>query len=220
MRPSCYPGTQAKPIYVEFLVNDPMQTKNELRTCLNAARNRLPSKEVKRRSLALATIFYGTVAFLFAKRIALYCSYGCEVQTDSIWRHSRGCGKSVYYPKIDITTDHMNFVRREEAELLESGRFGIPTPRGAELLCNVGDADIVLVPGLGFDREGNRLGRGRGYYDRVLSGSLRNALKFGIAFDVQLVDRIPCSPTDQKVDFLITESRFISCSADKIPFQA
>ncbi len=193
-----------------------MRTKNELRTCLKAARNRLPSKEVRRRSVALATIFYGTVAFLFTRRIALYYSEGSEVQTDSIWRHSTGCGKRVYYPKIDTRSDHINFVRREEAELLENGRFGIPTPRGTELLGNANEADVVLVPGLGFDREGNRLGRGRGYYDRALSGSLEKALKFGIAFDVQLVDRIPCSPTDQKVDFLITESRLISCSPNKI----
>lgn len=72
------------------------------------------------------------------------------------------------------------------------------------------DIDLILVPGLAFDRHGNRLGQGGGYYDRYLPSLRKDCLVVGIAFDEQIVDEVPCGPNDCKVDYIVTPTRIIS----------
>ncbi len=70
---------------------------------------------------------------------------------------------------------------------------------------------LILLPGLGFDLSGGRLGRGGGYYDRFLSRVPANVPRVGLAFECQLLERIPMQPHDQKVDWIVTENRTIRC---------
>ena len=88
---------------------------------------------------------------------------------------------------------------------LAPGRFGIPVPSappdGPETIAG---ADLVLVPAVAVDRRGNRLGRGKGFYDRLLSST--KATKIGVAYEFQLVDSIPTEPHDVKMDLVITQS--------------
>lgn len=72
------------------------------------------------------------------------------------------------------------------------------------------DIDLILVPGLAFDKHGNRLGQGSGFYDRYLPTLRKDCLVVGIAFDEQLVDEVPCGPNDCKVDYIVTPTRIIS----------
>lgn len=76
---------------------------------------------------------------------------------------------------------------------------GMPVP--------VADIDLVVVPGLAFDERGNRLGRGRGFYDRFLSHSDFHGKSCGIAFEEQVRDEVPVGPTDVRVDMLVTDAR-------------
>ena len=78
--------------------------------------------------------------------------------------------------------------------------------------------DVVLVPGLAFDRFGNRLGRGRGYYDRFLCHLPINILTIGLTFDWMIRDQIPCGPHDCPVQMVVTESRILSANY-RVPFQ-
>jgi len=69
--------------------------------------------------------------------------------------------------------------------------------------------DVVVTPGLAFDREGNRLGYGGGYYDRYLQRMGRAAARVGIAFSLQIVDRVPAEPGDQRVDVIVTDQEVL-----------
>ena len=75
--------------------------------------------------------------------------------------------------------------------------------RDSDDTVDVGDIEMIIVPGVAYDRKGNRVGRGKGYYDRLLSGS--KALKVGVAYDFQMVDEIDAEPHDVKVDLVITD---------------
>lgn len=85
------------------------------------------------------------------------------------------------------------------------GKFGIREPNSNHEEISLDKFDLVLVPGLAFDADGNRLGRGRGFYDRILSSA--SGVKCGVAYDFQLVEKIPVESHDAKVDFISTPSR-------------
>jgi 5-formyltetrahydrofolate cyclo-ligase len=97
-------------------------------------------------------------------------------------------------------------VKNLETEIL-TGKFGIsePHPDCEEIPLN--QFDLVLVPGMAFDASGNRLGRGRGFYDRILSAA--SGIKCGVAYDFQLLEKIPVEPHDARVNFIFTPSRCI-----------
>ena len=100
----------------------------------------------------------------------LYSPHENEVETDGLWQAARRQGKYVYYPRISADKQAIEFVRRQDEDHLIPGIFDILIPPGEDLLTSVAHTDLVLIPGVGFDRAGHRLGRGRGYYDRALRG--------------------------------------------------
>jgi 5-formyltetrahydrofolate cyclo-ligase len=97
-------------------------------------------------------------------------------------------------------------VRNLETDI-KPGKFGIsePLPECEEIPW--GQFDLVLVPGLAFDLTGNRLGRGRGFYDRILAAA--SGIKCGVAYDFQLLERIPVEKHDARVDFIFTPTRCV-----------
>ena len=113
-----------------------------------------------------------------------------------------------FYPQV--TTSEMFFLKSENK--FTKGIYGIYEPQDGEVFQPENfDLAIVLIPGLGFDTDGNRLGRGKGYYDRFL-GNLTKSLptiKIGIGISCQLVSDIPVENHDQKMDFLVLETGHI-----------
>ena len=87
--------------------------------------------------------------------------------------------------------------------LVAGEQFGIGEPTGP-IWTDLDAIQIIIVPGVAFDRSGNRMGRGRGFYDRMLKSTV-GALKIGIAYDFQMLDEIPVEPHDVKMDRIITE---------------
>ena len=93
-------------------------------------------------------------------------------------------------------------------EELRVGSYGILEPRIEKIRkTNVEDLELIIVPGIAFDKNGNRLGHGKGYYDRILGKT--NATKIGLAFEFQIVGKIPTNENDKPVDIIITEERVI-----------
>ena len=90
-------------------------------------------------------------------------------------------------------------------ELVKVGAFGIIEPLGDEIDCNI--IDFIIVPGVAFDRNLNRLGRGKGYYDRLLSES--NAFFAGIGYQMQVLEKIPVEDHDIKMNCIITEREIL-----------
>jgi len=109
-------------------------------------------------------------------------------------------GKALYLPKL---TDEFSFKAIKYGEL-SSNQYGIPEPSGEEAT----SLDLILVPGVAFDRQGNRIGMGKGYYDRFLAKQ-KNVLKIGLAFSEQILASIPKEPYDEIVDLIITDEEVI-----------
>ncbi len=94
--------------------------------------------------------------------------------------------------------------RIEDAEQdLQIGAYGIPEPKEGLEDVAIGEVDLFLCPGLGFDRKGGRIGRGKGFYDRMLEHAKPDAIKLGVCFEFQLVDEIEMEPHDVRMDEVV-----------------
>ncbi len=101
---------------------------------------------------------------------------------------------------------------------LTPGYMGIPEPpQMDERLVGIDDADLVIIPGAGFDFAGNRLGYGAGYYDSLLSQRTRKIPVIALAYEEQIVDSIPAETHDVKVDMIVTDKRVIRTALDSSP---
>lgn len=139
--------------------------------------------------------------FLTAKTVLLYHSLNDEVNTHQFIE--KWCSqKQLLLPKV--VGDDLELRCFHDVSELKIGSFGIAEPTG-KLFTDYAQIDMVVVPGIAFDHCGNRLGRGKGYYDRLLP-KLTNAYKIGVCFPYQLVDAVPVEPTDIKMDTIITLS--------------
>ncbi len=185
--------------------------KRRLRALLRQRRRALSVRDVRKNSRRIAARLCAQAMFHQARQVLLYSPDENEVDTEELWQESRRRGIEVYYPRVTADKQTVEFVRRHDNEPLIPGVFDILVPPGEDLLSGVSRTDLVLLPGVGFDRTGHRLGRGRGYYDRALSGALAGALRVGLAHECQVVPHIPIDPHDERVDYVVTERRLIEC---------
>jgi 5-formyltetrahydrofolate cyclo-ligase len=186
--------------------------KAQLRKFLRSQRRNLSATEVTEKSRLIFAQLQAFAAFHQARTLALYNADENEVTTEAIWHEAVRQGKAVYYPRISTDRADLDFVRRYPGQQLITGAFGILIPPGDELLVRLAATDIVLTPGVGFDRQGHRLGRGKGYYDRAFRGILANALRVALAYEFQVIPDIPSGPTDEPLHYLVTETGVIDCT--------
>ncbi len=136
-----------------------------------------------------------------------YVSTTDEVDTKPLLLEALREGREVTVPYIDRKTDSLIPVQIYDGEKdLRSGTYGILEPRH-DLVCpfDLNRLDLVLVPGVAFDRKGHRLGRGKGYYDRFLKTLPPHVKCFGLAFDFQIFKSVPTDDWDISVDRVITD---------------
>ena len=132
-----------------------------------------------------------------------YVSLPDEVQTGPLITQMLEAGKRVVVPKVQGRRLALSEVK-DPARELAPGAFGVLEPTGALRPVPVTRLDLVLVPGIAFDRRGHRLGRGEGYFDRFLARVPKAIPTIGICYDFQLVDRLPTDPHDQAVRTVIS----------------
>lgn len=110
--------------------------------------------------------------------------------------------KDWVFPRV--RGENLNFYRVKNIDAeMQVGAFGIMEPKDGLQEVRVEDVDVFLCPGLGFDRNGGRLGRGRGFYDRVLNQAKPSALKLGVCFPFQIVDKIVMEDHDVRMDVVV-----------------
>lgn len=182
------------------------EDKTALRRRMIAARSALSAVAREARSRAVAERLASLPAFAAARSLALYAPLGAEVDTAEIERRARADGKQVAWPRIGAGRV-LGFACCSRDELSPGPRGALEPPPGAPPLA-VGDLDLVCVPGLAFDAALRRLGRGGGHYDATLPVAWR-ARKVGLAFEVQIVERVPAEPHDAPVDLVVTEDRVL-----------
>ena len=180
--------------------------KNQLKESILEKRNSLSEEKILEKSNQIKNKLFNLSQYKKSKTIMFFVSFNSEVNTHEMIKESLK-NKTIVVPKVvsheiepSIIIDFDNLV---------SGKFGILEPIEAMKIAhkNIG---LVLVPGIVFDKEGHRIGYGFGYYDKFLA-KVPKAIKIGLAFDFQVVDKIPAEMHDVPVDMIVTEKRILSC---------
>lgn len=143
-----------------------------------------------------------TAAFLMADKVLMYHSLPDELPTRAFLNKWKG-RKHFYLPRVNGV--NLDILPYDESRL-ELGSFHIEEPTGTDTL-NADELELIVVPAVAYDRRGTRLGRGKGFYDRLLSTT--RATKIGVGYDFQLMDELPFEPHDVPMDMVITQKTII-----------
>jgi 5-formyltetrahydrofolate cyclo-ligase len=170
----------------------------ERRDLLSASERSAKSEEIVERVLALPEV--GA-----ARTVMAFWSFGSEVQTAALIERLREAGKRVVLPRVQ--EEEIAAVAYEPGDPVAATSFGAMEPAEGDLV-PAEDVDVVIVPGVAFDRRGGRVGYGGGFYDRFFSRA-QAAPAVAVAFAVQLVDAVPQGRSDARVDAIVTEDEVI-----------
>ena len=147
-----------------------------------------------------------------SKKIFTYVSFNNETDTIEFIKKSLFEKKQVYVPYILNDKKSMLASRIFTFNDLKPGKFNILTTQEQSSIINKHDLDLIIVPGLSFDLNGNRLGYGGGYYDRFLESIPSNTITIGICYSFQLSNNIETNEYDIPVQFILTEKGLITCN--------
>ncbi|WP_295731022.1 5-formyltetrahydrofolate cyclo-ligase [uncultured Muribaculum sp.] len=176
--------------------------KEEIRSRIKARKAILTDAERRSAAEAVFSVLENSVAFMMAENILLYHSLPDELSTRGFiekW-HSR---KNFFLPRVNgVNLEVLPYDRSS----LRLGAFQIEEPEGDDVR-DISSIELIVVPGVAYDRRGNRVGRGKGYYDRMLAST--RATKVGVGYDFQLVDDIDADPHDVTMDLVVTEHEVV-----------
>lgn len=159
------------------------------------------------RSALIVQQLYATAAFQAARAIHCYLSMRSEVETKCLIDTAIGLGKMVAVPVVERDKQLRHcWINSTDPANFTPGVLGTARPQ-LWRAANLGDWDITIVPMLGFDRAGYRIGYGKGYYDQLLQTP---TIAIGLAFAAQEVAALPREPHDQRLDYLITENEMVT----------
>lgn len=176
--------------------------KSDIRRLVKAQKALLEAAEQVEAAERAFARFETSAAFMMADNILMYHSLPDEISTHTFldkW-HER---KHFFLPRVNGADLEILPYDRSRLSL---GAFLIEEPEGVDTV-DMDTIDLVVVPAVAYDRQCNRVGRGRGYYDRLLRGT--RAVKVGVAYDFQLMDEVPYDDNDVPVDIVITDRRTV-----------
>lgn len=186
----------------------PLTDKRYLRDQARAQRASLSPAEILEKSGRICRnvleVLDGTHPLL------VYVSKPSEVNTHALIEELIARRKTVIVPIIEKDTKTLRLSYLVNPAVLQQSTFNVPEPVGHELPARASDVKAVLIPMLAFDKRGNRLGYGAGYYDRFLS-AYPHLIRIGLAFACQELQEIPADPTDAGMDMIITDTGIIHC---------
>lgn len=190
-----------------------MRSKQSLRADLRHARAMRSREDLAAAEPALARTVLGLPAITDANVVAVYLSAGDEPPTFALARDLRARGTTVLAPVMaDGRT--LDWAEYTGPDGLREAAFGISEPSGPRLGANaLTRADAIVLPALAVSRDGRRLGRGAGYYDRALAHAAPSAVRIALVFDDELVADVPTEPHDQPVHVVVTPERVWDCVA-------
>lgn len=181
-------------------------TKRSIRIASRKRLAALSGDERSRRSRKIAAKLLKHPVFKDSSCVCFYVSLPSEVETESLIDAALKRGKKVLVPLADLENKALELYRITGRSRLEAGPFGIREPRASKRhLADPSDCDLVIVPGIAFDRSGRRIGRGLGFYDRLLVRVRPDAFKLGLAFRFQVVPKIPAESHDIRLDAVLTD---------------
>jgi 5-formyltetrahydrofolate cyclo-ligase len=184
------------------------QAKRALRREVLALRDAIPPREREALSAAIVELLLSLPEVAAAAAIMAFWSFGSEVETAPLIERLHADGRTVALPRVE-GADVVSVAHRPGDEVRPTS-FGGREPTGGREL-DVGELDLVVVPGVAFDHLGGRVGYGGGYYDRLLPRLRPGVPSIGVAFSVQLVPEVPTGRMDRRIDAVVTELEVIRC---------
>lgn len=181
------------------------ELKKQIRKQIAQKKAQYSLRELKQLSEVLLNHLEQYPDFQQAQYVLLYHSLNDEVQTHEFiekWKEN----KQIILPVVTGDTLELRYYTGKQD--LQTGSFGIEEPTG-KLFTEYDKIDLAIIPGVSFDKQGHRLGRGKGYYDRLLP-QLKTACKIGICFSFQLSEQIPDEKHDVKMDCVFTDKEIFN----------
>ena len=181
-----------------------MESKNEIRKRILNTRNNMLLDQVINNSNIIMDKIINLDIYKASRLVFIYMAFKNEVMTANLIKHMLSQKKRLAIPYTDTIKTHLIPSEISREEDLTLNPFGYYEPKR---VCpvDIGEIDLVLVPGVAFDKNLNRIGFGKGYYDRILKDLKASAKKIGLAHDFQVLDSIPAQAHDVKMDMIITE---------------
>ncbi len=142
------------------------------------------------------------------KSIGLYAALKKEVYTEALFNLFTQQKVQVFFPRVKTKTE-LQWVKVQFIQDLQKGALGILEPKTGLSVEAINQIEALIIPGLAFDLQGQRLGKGFGYYDRALKNY--SGLRIALAYDFQVFPEIPFEAHDEKMDIIITPSQEICC---------
>lgn len=184
--------------------------KDDIRNGIRAKRNGLDPAWIRQASSEIQRMAASLEEFRAAGLVSCYLASDTEVQTDEIVTKCHQAGKTVCVPRFNHETRNYQWSILTSETAVVPGPCGIRQPSTLTALAPNSTIHLILVPGLAFDADGRRIGYGGGTYDRLLSApDVPVRFSVGLAFEFQVVDKVPCEPHDMTVDAVLTETRLI-----------
>lgn len=185
------------------------QSKSDIRKQIIEYRDSIDLKVRRQWDENIFNKLINSEVFEKAQTIFAFVSFRSEVDTHKIISHAIKEGKTVCVPKIESKQKGIEIFKIGSFDQLKEGYFGILEPDESCPLADRENIDIILMPGVAFDRQGGRIGYGAGFYDRFLTNMKKRVDKIALAYDLQLIDIIPMDEHDVRIDGVITDKDII-----------
>lgn len=184
--------------------------KNDIRKEVLKKRDKI-SRDVKTiKDLSIKKRLFSLQEFMDAKIVFFYASFKSEVETLTMIKETLDMDKRVILPKVQREESGVRLYEIKDINELLPGYMGIPEPLSQNgYFLSLDEVDLIIIPGVAFDYSGNRLGYGGGYYDMLLAERQKKIPIIALAYEEQLVDKIPSEPHDIRIDMVITDKRLI-----------
>ncbi len=182
--------------------------KNKIRQINKQKRGAMEKNDVHQKSSSAAKLFLSSTMYKNSECIMLYMPLGNETDTKDIFNYALSDGKKIVYPVTDGASGVISpYVVTEKTEF-EKGAFSVFVPKNAKK-ADAEKIDVVIVPGIAFDKKGARVGFGRGCYDRFLKDL--SVIKIGYCYQYQVCQNIESDKFDVPMDYIVTEKEIIDC---------
>jgi len=189
-----------------------LKDKAALRKEILARRDSIPAVVKKIKDSAIEERMFSIDEIKNAKAVFFFASFRSEVDTFGMIRRSLGEGKRVVLPRVEGT--NLGLYAITSLDELVPGYREIPEPSDLtdDRKVSIHDVDAIIVPGAAFDRSGNRIGYGGGFYDRLLAGLQKSIPVIAPTYEEQVVDSVTADPHDKKVNIIVTDRQEIRCA--------
>jgi 5-formyltetrahydrofolate cyclo-ligase len=189
-----------------------IEEKQRLRAEVRKKRSAIPLPNRVLKSATILERLFELNEMRSARWVKFYVSHGSEVETEGMIAHALVHGKRVAVPKVEGENRLMLSELLHPVRELSPGWKGIKEPKPDCLrLVGIEEMNLLVVPGIAYDEQGNRIGQGVGFYDRFLVQAVGRIPIVALAFELQIVPEVPVEPNDVRMDFIVTEKRIIKC---------